>query len=169
VRMRIFAALAVVLTTHAALAERADPEAAVLQSVSCTLAGTVAAATIALLVLPRTDDASTLVSTSIGSAALGATALVFCPSLGRLLAGMDAGRFIVTRALTLVGGAALVGIIALAGGVYGAIAAGIVVGTATGVGLLVEGIYDIATTPGDVRTALATTGLPRASAFAIHF
>jgi hypothetical protein len=167
--MRGIPAVLLLVVAPAALADQIGPTQAFVESVTCTIAGTAAAGTIALLVLPKTGDPGTLVGTSIGAGALGAASLVVCPSLGRLHAGLNAGSYFATRALTLLGGAALVAALTLGGGVYGAIAGGLIVGPLTGTALVVEGIYDIATTSRDVEAAIAPMPSGRGIALALRF
>ena len=167
--MRAIPAVLVLVAAPAILADQIGPTQAFIESATCTIAGTGAAATIALLVLPRTSDTQTLLGTSIGTGALGAASLVLCPSLGRLHAGLNAGSFLATRALTLLGGAALVAALALGGGVYGAFAGGIIVGPLTGVALMVEAFYDIGTTSRDVAAAIAPMPSGRGISLALRF
>jgi hypothetical protein len=162
-------ALLALVLTRAAFADPVAPKQAVIESGVCTMAGTAAAATLALVFLPRTSDSQTLVDISVGAGALGVTSLVLCPSVGRMHTGLAAGPFLATRALTLLSGAALVASIALAGGVYGAIGAGLIVGPLTGLALVAEGLYDMATTPKDMAATMAPLVSARGVAFAVHF
>jgi hypothetical protein len=149
-----------------------SPEQAVLESTALTVAGLGAAGAMVIVMASDTTlPSSELVKLSVASSLVAATTLILFPSVGRMHAGLNAGRFLITRALT-VGIGGLIALPFVAGSAVSGAAAGLILGPLVGGALIFEAVQDIATTPADIREArsrVEVSALPGGAALTLRF